>query len=472
MRRIAWFYIFGIMTVAGLLSVASFLAPPAESPPDLLFLVLTLTTALLLMSVVISPNRQAYEGSTIGLMAGVLLLPPWLFVLQVVVAHAIEWLWFRLRAPHDPHLRAWYIQPFNVAKVIVSGVAAQVVARFAPLPDQGYFAVDSLLAVLLAIVVYVAVNQVILGLVLWLGRGISFRQAGIFRDAALIEAPLACLGYVAVALLKQSPLAVLFVLAPVALVYQACMLPKLQHEAMQALEKVNRELIEANQSIRQLNDELFRTLAKIFDSRDPFVGGHAAQVATYAVAIARQLQLPAERVEVIRQAAYLHDIGKIAIPESILHKPGPLTVAEFELLKRHTDIGADFISTTRSLRHLAPFIRHHHERWDGAGYPLGLAGEDIPLEARILNVCDSVEAMASDRSYHRALAAPDIVDELERCAGSQFDPAVVEGFCRAAEQEGAGFVVNSARVAAVRQGGLADDLSAELFRQVYGILTA
>ena len=131
---------------------------------------------------------------------------------------------------------------------------------------------------------------------------ISFRQAGIFRDATLIEIPLACIGYVAVVLLNQSPLAVLFVLAPIALIYQAFMLPKLQAEAIVALESVNQDLTVANQSIRQLNDELFLTLAKVFDARDPYVGGHAAQVSTYAVAVAHELGLPAERLEVIRQS--------------------------------------------------------------------------------------------------------------------------------------------------------------------------
>jgi polar amino acid transport system substrate-binding protein len=179
--------------------------------------------------------------------------------------------------------------------------------------------------------------------------------------------------------------------------------------------------------------------------RDPYVGGHAAQVATYAVAIGQEMGLPTERIELIRQSAFLHDIGKLAIPEVILHKPGKLTEIEYQFVKKHADIGADLLASTEGLKHLAPFVRHHHERWDGCGYPMGLAGEEIPLEARILNVCDSVESMASDRPYHRGMSIREITDEIRRCAGSQFDPQVAEVFGNLIQQRGPFFVVNSAR---------------------------
>ncbi|MEI7768597.1 MAG: HD-GYP domain-containing protein [Chloroflexales bacterium] len=219
------------------------------------------------------------------------------------------------------------------------------------------------------------------------------------------------------------------------------------------------------------DDELFQTLASVIDVRDPYVGGHAAQVATYAVAIASELQMPAERIEVVRQSAYLHDIGKLAIPESILHKPARLTEAEYALLKRHCDIGADLIARSRGLRHLAPFIRHHHERWDGQGYPAGLAGEAIPLEARILNVCDSVEAMASDRPYHRGMSLEEIMTEVRSCAGGQFDPTLTEIFITITEQQGGHFIANSARSVAAKCRQTyhqADDLAATMLAQVYG----
>jgi len=216
-------------------------------------------------------------------------------------------------------------------------------------------------------------------------------------------------------------------------------------DAMSAVERSNVDLVNANQAINRLNAELFRSLAKVFDMRDPYVGGHAAQVATYAVGIAQALGLPQERIELVRQAAFLHDIGKLAIPEAILHKPGKLTPIEYEFVKKHADIGANLLASTEGLKHLAPFVRHHHERWDGAGYPLGLKGDQIPLEARILNVCDSVETMASDRPYHRSKSFDEIVTEVLHCAGTQFDPEVANVFVEMIQRQGPAYVVNSAR---------------------------
>ncbi|MCB0104324.1 MAG: HD-GYP domain-containing protein, partial [Caldilineaceae bacterium] len=264
----------------------------------------------------------------------------------------------------------------------------------------------------------------------------------------------------------------LFMLAPIALIYQSFMLPKIQADAMTRLEDMNAEMTEAYAEIQQLNEELFLTLAKFFDARDPYVGSHAAQVAAYAVAIAEEMDLPPERIEIVRQSAYLHDIGKIAIPEAILHKPSKLTETEYEFVKKHTQIGAEFLETSHGMRHLAPFIRHHHERWDGRGYPDGLVGEEIPLEARILNVCDSVEAMASDRPYHKALSTENIIKEVIDCAGTQFDPAVAKAFIRIAERKGQELVVNSARTVAthhVDQVPELDGFKLKHFAQIYGL---
>jgi HD-GYP domain-containing protein (c-di-GMP phosphodiesterase class II) len=190
----------------------------------------------------------------------------------------------------------------------------------------------------------------------------------------------------------------------------------------------------------------------------------------YAVAISNELGLSTERINIIRQSAYLHDIGKIAIPETILHKPSKLTNEEFEIMKNHAAIGGEFLETSQGLRHLAPFVRHHHERWDGRGYPSGLHGEDIPLESRILNVCDSVEAMASDRPYHKGMSVDEIIAEVQRCNGTQFDPAIADAFIRIAERNGAHFVRNSAREVERSQMNVQDASvlsSAVLFAKIY-----
>jgi hypothetical protein len=453
MRPMAWTYVCGVMLSALALSIAMFVFRPLEEPPLWLFLSLAVLVTLQRIFRIVAPGNKVYESSTIGLFAAALLLPPWQFVLVAASAHALEWA--KERVYHSDNLRAWYIQPFNVAKCVLGGLAAHAVMGGMPPVGGPDASLAHLAGIALSIVAYVAVNQILLGLALWLARGVSFREAGIWRDALSMEIPLACIGFVAVELLHSSPLAVLFVLAPIALIYQAFMLPKTQDEAMKALEHINRDLAHANQSIHELNDELFMTVAKVFDARDPYVGGHAAQVAAYAVAVAEELRLPAERIEEVRQSGFLHDIGKIAIPEAILHKPAQLSQLEYAFVKRHTDIGADLVANSKGLGHLAPYIRHHHERWDGQGYPAGLAGNAIPLEARILNLCDSIEAMASDRPYHRALTTQQIMREAQRCAGTQFDPAIVKAFLRIVERRGESFIVNSARsIAAQYSSGL------------------
>jgi putative nucleotidyltransferase with HDIG domain len=234
------------------------------------------------------------------------------------------------------------------------------------------------------------------------------------------------------------------------------------------LSLANHEVVEANHSIHELNSrlrtvntELFRTVGQILDARDPYVAGHSAQVAHYAAAIATELGMSSERVELVYHAGLLHDLGKIALPEHILNKPSKLTLLEFEQMKRHPEIGAELLSSSPALHHIAPLIRHHHERWDGHGYPDQLAGEAIPLESRILAVCDTVEAMASDRPYRRAEPLAAIIAELRRCSGTQFEPQVVEAFIRLVEQSVDGFVVNSARAVQQRTGREMPAIAAE-----------
>ena len=222
------------------------------------------------------------------------------------------------------------------------------------------------------------------------------------------------------------------------------------HRMNQELTGANTRVLEANVAIREMNEELLVTFAKMIDARDPYVSGHSAKVADYAVAIATELRLSEEQIAQVRQAAFFHDIGKIGISEQILHKPAQLDQAEYDLVKRHSRIGAQFLETCKGLRYLVPAVKYHHERWDGTGYPERLSGEQIPLDARILAVCDAVEAMASDRPYHRALPLDAIIVELMRCAGTQFDARIVEAFVTVAVRGGEKLVVNSARTVAQR----------------------
>jgi putative nucleotidyltransferase with HDIG domain len=222
-------------------------------------------------------------------------------------------------------------------------------------------------------------------------------------------------------------------------------------EGVQELKRLNSQLTLANgeidgasRAIRQLNDELFLTLSKVIDARDPYVAGHATKVAEYAVVVATEMGWPSARIDVLRHAAFLHDIGKLWIPEVLLTTESALDANQLEVIRQHPALGAEFLRTSQALRHLAPYVRSHHERWDGGGYPDGLTGDMIPPEGRMLAVCDAVEAMASDRPYHPAMPVREIMSELKRCSGKQFDPAVVEAFLRVIEREGVSLVVNSA----------------------------
>jgi diguanylate cyclase (GGDEF)-like protein len=169
-------------------------------------------------------------------------------------------------------------------------------------------------------------------------------------------------------------------------------------------------------------------LAATLEARDKYTYGHSRRVSRYAVAVAEALKLAPEQVAVISAAALLHDIGKVGIPDHVLNKEGALLDEEWELLKQHPRLSATIVGHVPSLSACLAAVRHHHERWDGAGYPSGLKGESIPLEARILSVTDAFEAMISERPYRQALTFKQAVFELEKCSGTQFDPTVVKAF--------------------------------------------
>jgi two-component system cell cycle response regulator len=177
----------------------------------------------------------------------------------------------------------------------------------------------------------------------------------------------------------------------------------------------------------QTRDVLLRALAE----RDPGLGEHISGVASLAEAVARRLDLDEEQIEHIRHAAELHDVGKMAIPDAILDKPAPLEPDEWEFIRRHTIIGERIVAAAPALRPVAALVRSSHERWDGTGYPDNLRGDEIPLGARIVSVCDAFDAMIANRPYRGGMEATLALEELARCAGTQFDPVVVEAFAAA-----------------------------------------
>jgi putative nucleotidyltransferase with HDIG domain len=169
-------------------------------------------------------------------------------------------------------------------------------------------------------------------------------------------------------------------------------------------------------------------LSKAIEARDPYTQGHSARVTTLAEEVARRLGWSPEQLATLRIGGPLHDIGKLAVSDHVLRKEGKLDPEEIDQIRQHPTIGARILLRMAALREAIPYVLYHHERWDGRGYPSGKAGEEIPVEARVLAVADAFDAMTSDRPYRRALSREDALAEVERCSGTQFDPEIARVF--------------------------------------------
>jgi putative nucleotidyltransferase with HDIG domain len=193
-------------------------------------------------------------------------------------------------------------------------------------------------------------------------------------------------------------------------------------------------LVEANQLLEESALEAVESLNATVDAKDPYTAGHSQRVQRIAVALGEELGLDSEQLDVLRFAGLFHDIGKIAVPDAILTKPARLTELEFEVVKRHPEDGARIVGRLHRLRAAVPAVLHHHERWDGNGYPHGLRGGGIPLEAAIVGLADALDAMTTDRPYSSARTLDDAADEIVRNRGTQFAPGVVDAFAALVER--------------------------------------
>jgi len=187
------------------------------------------------------------------------------------------------------------------------------------------------------------------------------------------------------------------------------------------------------ESLARLAFETALALTEAIESRDPYTGDHCRRLAEYAGMMGVKLALPAKEIEVIRLGAALHDMGKIVVPDSILKKPGRLTPEEYTIIKQHCYSGGQICKRVGFLMNAYPVVYHHHERWDGRGYPDGLAGEKVPLGARIVSVVDAFDAMTSDRPYRDAMPLEEATAILQDGAGRQWDPRVVRTLLESAE---------------------------------------
>ncbi len=194
------------------------------------------------------------------------------------------------------------------------------------------------------------------------------------------------------------------------------------------VEEATRNLKAAYVQLQDTYRATLEALGSALDTRDVGTESHSRRVHGYSLTIARAYDVPETEITDLEHGVLLHDIGKIGIPDAILLKPGPLNPEEWRTMRMHPEIGKRLVERIPFLRGAVPVVYCHHERWDGTGYPRGLEGENIPLAARIFSVADALDAMTFDRPYSRAISFVSAREEIQRCAGSHFDPAVVEAF--------------------------------------------
>lgn len=197
---------------------------------------------------------------------------------------------------------------------------------------------------------------------------------------------------------------------------------------MDEIKRINEKLEDSKEQLEQAYLDMVQTLRYTVEAKDSYTRGHSDRVSEYSVLIGEKLGLPAEQIKTLRIGGLFHDIGKIGIPDSILLKPAKLTDEEYSQIKNHPSIGAHILGSAAIFQDIIPIVKHHHERYDGNGYPSRLKGEEIPYLARIAAVADTFDAMTSRRSYRGPIDIEHVKEEIKRCEGTQFDPQIAEVF--------------------------------------------
>lgn len=301
---------------------------------------------------------------------------------------------------------SWYNRLFNVsAGILRAGAAAWTYQALA----QGRVLSDAPFAALAACIVHYLVGTIVVDVAvsLQLRRSITRTWWLVHRRDISQTAALYLLGALAALLASRDPLAVFLFFLPMLLLIRS---------------------LRATTRLRDATKEAVFELADLIDKRDAYTHGHSQRVAGYAEQLARHLRLPESQVELIALAARVHDIGKIATPDDVLRKPGPLTAEEFERMREHAHDGEIFLSKVPAFWEGAALVGAHHERVDGAGYPRSFKGTEISIEATVIAVADAFDAMTTDRPYRQALRWPEVQIELQRGRDTQWDARIVDAF--------------------------------------------
>ncbi len=313
--------------------------------------------------------------------------------------------------------RTWFKMSFNVAEMTIAWTMGAWFYDLFHQPGVDYLASpQNILAPLLAGLVVFVVNSFLLTLVISLASRTPFRFV-LFQNIPPViwqELSILSLGIFLAVLWRYNPLTIVLAVIPLVVVRQS-------FEMANQLELQTREALTA--------------LVQVIDERDEFTFDHSKQVSAHAESIAIALDLPPHDVEIIGSAALLHDLGKVGMADAILFSNRRLSLPERKSAERHAEIGAVLLDKFPLFQRGAHLVRHHHERFDGTGYPDGLKGQAIPLGSRIIAVADAYQAMIEERGYRRALSEEEAVKQLVDCGGTQFDPAVVQAFVQVLDIE-------------------------------------
>ena len=416
LSQAAWAYWLVIVAAGGGAVLASLTSLPGSDGWQRFALLATAASVAQLSAVQLTRNR-VFHPAIVFVLAGALLLTPQQLVLMCVVQHVPDWL---------KHRYVWYIQPFNIANYVLAGGAAAVTAHLVRSGSSTLGGREAL-AGLIAAAVFVGANRILLAGMLRLGRKLSLRASGLFGiDDLALEIVLAGIAVPFAALWAHSTVLAASALAPLVLINVTQRASHRLELASATIHEQNEQLVETSQLVIERSTAALEALSATVDARDTYTAGHSRRVRELAVAIGSQLGLASAALETLGQAALLHDIGKIAVPDAVLFKDGPLDRSEWLLMRAHPQEGARIIEKLGYLEEVAPAIRHHHERPDGQGYPDGLAAETIPLAASIIHVADALDAMLSRRVYREARSLEEALAELHRGSGTDFCSRSVE----------------------------------------------
>lgn len=384
-------------------------------------------------------RMRVFHPAILFVVAGALLLPPELLVLLGIVHCIPDWLKQRY---------AWYVQTFNIANYVLAGLAAWAAAHaIGGFPGGGAAEAAAGAA---AAGAFVLANRALLLPMLTLGRRLRPSQTGLLAPGDIgLELVLALIAVPLAAVWNESMWLVALALSPVFVIHLTQRALLRLEVATDEIGRQNDSLEEANRLVRQRSTAALEALSATVDARDKYTAGHSRRVAAVSTAIAVELGFDGVTLETVGQAALLHDIGKIAVPDAVLLKEGDLTQGDWIVMRSHPEEGARIIERLGYLDDVVPAIRHHHERPDGRGYPAGLMGEEIPLAARVIHVADALDAMTTERVYRAALTLDEAVDEIRRGRGTDFCPSCVDALERVLARGGAGaLAVASTKAAA------------------------